>query len=175
MMRYIQWFISRLFYHIDVYAGLAWSLFAAGVFYIFFVFLPAQQTLAMLKQELLTQPEAQQIVYTYTSPAERIFNDMPHIDKVTEKIQTIFDIASQRRIVIEEVSYSDKTKADEISMGYSMSFSIVAPYPVIRVFISDVLNALPYIALNKMTFERDKSDSEKIISQLVFTLYLVRS
>lgn len=173
-MARLQWLLARMADKIGFVAGLAWLLLFGGTFYIVMVFLPAQQQLIQLEQELLAIPKAQQVVYVYKSPSEQFFANVPQSDNVTTSIQTLFDVAKQQRISIDEVVYKDEQRAGESVVRYSMSFSVVASYPVIKAFVVETLAALPYLALEQLTFERDETHPNRISSHLQFTLYMVR-
>jgi len=173
-MARLQWLLVRTGDKIGFSAGLVWLLLLGGALYIVMVFLPAQQQLTQLEQQLSVTPKVQRVVYTYKSPSEQFFANVPQIDDVTTSIQAVFDVAKQQHIIINEVVYKDEQKAGESIVRYSMSFSVIASYPEIKAFIVNTLATLPYLALEQLTFERDETNPNSISSHLQFTLYLVR-
>jgi len=173
-MRQLQWLLARTADKIGYTAALAWLLLIAIIAYAFYVFFPGQQSLLALEQKLQDIPPSQQVVYAYVSPSEHFFSKIPPVEQVTTSIQTLFDIAKKQRISINEVVYKDEQRPGEDIVRYSMSFSIVAAYPVIKTFVIDTLAALPYLALEQMSFERQQADSKMVSAHLQFTLYLVR-
>jgi len=172
-MNKLQWLFARMADRVGLFAGLAWLLLLAIIVYVFYVFLPAQQRLLVLEQQSLAIPKTQQVVYAYESPSEQFFAKIPHINTVTERIQTLFDVANKEDIVINEVIYKDEQRPGERVVRYTMNFSVIASYPVIKTFIVDTLAALPYLALEKLTFERDDIESNIVSAHLQFTLYMV--
>ena len=125
-MARLQWLLIRAADKVGFIAGLVWLLLFGGAFYIVMVFLPAQQQLIQLEQELSAIPKAQQVVYVYKSPSEQFFTAVPKIDDVTTRIQAVFDVAKQQRVSIDEVVYKDGQRAGESVVRYRMSFSVVA-------------------------------------------------
>jgi len=174
LMVKLQWIVIRIADKVGLAAGMAWLLLLAIVLYLLYVFLPVQQQLQLLEQQALETPKVQQVVYVYTSPSEQLFSKIPAINMLTTRIQSIFDLAKKQGIEINEVAYKDEKKLGETVVRYTMNFSIAASYPMIKAFIVDTLATLPYVALEKLTFERDGHNVNRISARLQFTLYLVR-
>lgn len=172
-MKKVQWFFARAFDKVGIAAGFAWTLLFAILVYVIYILLPAQQKLESLEQKLQEMPPTEKVVYTYESPSDQFFKGVPSFDSVTTNIQTIFDEAKKQRIGINEVVYKDVQRPGEHIIRYTMSFSIVAPYPKVKAFIINSLSTLPYLALDQLTFERDKANKNIVTSHLRFTFYMV--
>lgn len=173
-MRKLHWFLARLNDRVGLVGWIAWLLFGTVMLYGFYVFLPVQHSLLALKLHPVAQEKMQQTVYITQSPADQFFATMPSLDVVTSSIQALFDVADKQHIAINEVVYKDEQKTGDRVVRYTMSFSVRASYPMIKAFVVDVLAALPYLALEQLTFERNETDLSSVSAQLRFTLYLVR-
>lgn len=169
----LQWFFTRIAEKVGLIAGLAWLLLIAIALYSFYIFLPVQQKLNLLEQQLEDIPVAEHVVYAYISPSEDFFSKIPHLDSVALSIKTIFKAAKKQNITINEVAYKDEQRLGESLVRYSMSFSIAASYPETKMFVTNALAALPYLSLEQLTFERDDLGSNNVMSHIRFTLYLV--
>jgi len=174
LMRQLHWYLARLSDKVGLVAGLACLLLLVIVFYAFYLLIPAQQKLQDLELQLETMPPAQHVIYAYESPSEQFFSEIPHIDDVTARIETMFNVAKEQGIVINEVVYKDEQRPGEDIVHYTMNFSISESYPVTKKFIVNTLAELPYLALEQLTFERDETNKNKISTHVQFALYLVR-
>ena len=172
-MNKVQWFFVRATEKVGIAAGFAWFILLLIVAYVISVFVPAQQKLESLEKQLQEIPPTEKVVYVYESPSDQFFRDVPDFNSVTTSIQTIFDEAKKQRIDINEVVYKDVQRSGEHIIRYTMSFSVVASYPKVKDFILNSLSSLPYLALEQLTFERDKVNKNMVTSYLRFTLYVM--
>ncbi|MDH5259740.1 MAG: hypothetical protein OEX07_17130, partial [Gammaproteobacteria bacterium] len=168
-----HWLAMRLAERVGLTGWIAWLLLITVALYAYYVFLPDQQYLLTLKQRPVEVQQSQQIVYD-PPPAEQFFAKMPQIEQITSSIQILFDEAKKYHLVINEVIYQDEQKLADEAVRYSMTFSIAASYPEIKAFIIDTLAALPFLALEQLTFERNEVNSDDVSAHLRFTLYMVR-
>ncbi|MFW5450507.1 MAG: hypothetical protein ACKE9I_02810 [Methylophagaceae bacterium] len=172
-MNKLQWWWSRLIDKVSLLAGFAWLLLIAIVLYGVAILLPAQQRLLQLEKQPVIASTTPEISYHYTSPADLFFAQAPTAADVTVSLQSLFALAKKRGIAINEVSYKDEQRQGEGVVHYNISFSVETSYPKIKAFITDVLAALPYSALEQLAFERENVKSKLVVANLRFTLYMV--
>jgi len=174
LMAKLHWYLVRLNDRVGWLGWLVLLLLIAIIMYGFYVLLPAQQHLDVLKLNPIKPVHTQQTVKKYQSPADLFFKGLPPVESVTSSIQTIFEAAEEQGIRIDEVIYKDKQKQGETALRYDMTFSVVAGYPDIKAFIIDALAELPWLALDQLTFDRDELDPNSVTTHLRFTMYVVK-
>jgi Tfp pilus assembly protein PilO len=173
VMGQLRWLSARLTHKLGVLGWLSVLILVAIVLYGFQVVLADRQRLDRLSVLPVPAKQTQQQVTVYHSPAEQFFAQTPASDNVTSQIQTIFNVAESHHIVINEVIYTDEQKPTDKAIRYAMHFSVIASYIDIKTFIVNVIAALPFLALDQLTFEREQSDSNVVTAHIQFTMYLV--
>ena len=173
-MEKLKWTLFRLGEGLGVpgLAALALALF--GLLYAPVMLWPAQQRLEMLGKAAARAHDTATTQFVTESPARAFLSSFPAPDALAVELRKVFDIAQQHDFDLGEVSYKSERKQGERLERYHIDFSLDAPYPEIRLFLSELLVALPYVSLDQLSFDRDSVQSESVRANVRLTLHLVR-
>jgi Tfp pilus assembly protein PilO len=172
MMNRIKWIMTR-FADTLGWPGLITLAFIIGfLLYFPFVRWPAQHRLEILATQSL-QHGATNSGLAETS-ASAFLKQMPTPESLPQELQTIFDTAEGYGLLLDEVAYSKVRKQDERLERYHVDFAIDAPYPNIRIFLAEIMAAIPSAALNQLALTRDEVQSGDVHARVRLTLFLVR-
>ncbi len=170
-MNRLRWYLARQGDRIPLLTLLAWltviSLIAAMLW------------LFMLKSipEPVQQSETQQNnqVQTLIQPSsEVLLAGAPKLVQVTRSLEILYQLAEQHQLSLEEVVYQDRPTQDSVLLEYAIDFRVQQTYPRIKAFITELLVAIPYLALEQISFEREDINSNQIQSHCRFKLFLER-
>jgi hypothetical protein len=172
-MKKLKWMMFRLGEAVGVpgLTALAFALF--GLLYMPAMLWPAQQRLEMLGK-IAARPHGDILPASAAeSPAHAFLSSFPPADDLAGELRKMFDIAQERNFDLGEVSYKSERKQGEHLERYHVDFSLDAPYPDIRSFLSELLVALPYVSLDQLSFDRDSVQSETVRANVRLTMHLV--
>lgn len=171
----LNWYWSRLLDSLPWLTFLAWlSVFtlvvASGYLLLLLQRPPPETVVAAVTSDAAEKTEPQRII----SPDLQLVDAAPELAQVTHAIATLYGLAAQHKLDLEEVVYQDLQQQDEPLLRYSVDFTVTQTYPLIKAFVLDMLSAMPYLALEKMQLEREDIKGPKIEAQLTFRLFLER-
>lgn len=159
-------------------SGVILLLLAVGL-YLGFV-LPQQARFVQLTQDVADEQARQKtapltpVLDTRSTEARlRLFYDFfPPQEKAPTLLKTIYRAARDEAISLAdgEYKYIDG-KAGGIRM-YQIDLPVKGSYIQIRKFIVKVLNAIPSVALNEVSFKRELVGSGELEARLRFIIYL---
>jgi len=173
-MRRMKWLLVNTAHNIGVTAWLLSAMLVIVTAYALFILLPAQQSLnaiEALPQQSIATPETVTVV-THRIP---VLEHMPSSDSLTESLQQFYSIADELGLEITEVTYTEQQKKGDSVLRYYLNFSVEQDYPTVKAFLLEVLAALPYLALDNLSFERESVEDNTVVTNLRFTLYTVQS
>jgi hypothetical protein len=89
-----------------------------------------------------------------------------------QQVRTLFDLAARNHLVLSEGEY--KAGYDKASGVHSLQvlLPLKGSYVAIWEFAMDALRAIPFAALDELTFRRDSIADRKVEARLRLTLYL---
>lgn len=171
-MNRLNWIIARQFDRLPLLTMLAWlSVILLVLIMVWFFMLFATTPSSDNSQR---QPVGDTTVITPAplSSVNDVLSSAPQVKQVTDVIETMFRLASKHQINLEEVVYQNQDDTTLPLIRYSIDFSVEQSYPRIKVFITDLLQQLPYLALDQVSFEREEIQSRRIHSRLRFILFM---
>lgn len=175
-MAKLQWLLTRIVERIGLLGFINIVLFALIILVGFYIYLPKQEQLIRLQQQHDNNPvQLSKPVYEYRSSAELFFSSLPSINAVPAQLQVLFEQAKKNELFISEVQYKQQQLQGDGVTAYDITFSVLAGYPQIKVFIADALSQLPALALEQVTFYRDEVSVDTVTTQLRFRLFMVQS
>ncbi|MFZ6646011.1 hypothetical protein ACO0LO_09855 [Undibacterium sp. TJN25] len=89
-----------------------------------------------------------------------------------QQLKTIFSIAKKNGIALSQSEY--KSSYDKSGNFHTLRIilPVKASYAVVRKFCEELLEAIPFAALNEINFKRDTIANPTLETRLSFTLYL---
>ncbi len=173
-MRRLQWILVRWGDRVGVPGMVALVLALAAVLYVPAVLWPAQHRLESLAGDTEKPRDGGNTTEVTESPAHAFLTTFPGPDTLSVQLQTIFDMAEQYGLALDEVSYKQERKAGEALSRYHVDFSLDAPYADARAFLLDILAALPYVSLDQLAIDRESVKSDTVQTRVRLTLHLVQ-
>lgn len=171
-MSRLHWYLSRRLDQLSVLTLLAWLSVIALIIAVFWLV----SLLRTPPVEQVQQPdEVEQSVTVVTSNASSdLLSGAPKLVQVTKAVETLYQTATQHQLTLEEVVYQDQQSENKQLVQYAIDFGVQQSYPRIKAFMTELLAALPYLALEQVSFERDDINNGQIQSHLRFKLFLDR-
>jgi hypothetical protein len=110
-----------------------------------------------------------------SNPAQQLasfYRFFPQQDSVAGSLGKLYGAASVQNLNLDLGEYHLVHERDSKLTRYEIVLPVKGGYVQIRKFIAQVLADIPNLALNGMTFTRQKIDDPLLEAQLQFTLYL---
>jgi hypothetical protein len=92
--------------------------------------------------------------------------------EVEQHLRTIFDVAGKSGVNINEAEYKAAFDKNGRFHTYQMQLPIKGSYGAIRQFCEAALRAVPFMALDEMSFKRDTVSRNQLEAEVRFTFYL---
>jgi hypothetical protein len=93
-------------------------------------------------------------------------------ERETDWLRKLHDLAAQQGIALNQASYATVAEADLGLVRYQVTLPVQATYPQVRRFVASLLNEIPVLALESVTFERKEPTAPVVDAQLKLTLFL---
>jgi len=160
-------------------AGILLVLFSV-TFYVASI-IPSLSTVKKIN-ETATQIQLNQMRTSTNSPIHKlntnaslgdIYKNFPPQDEVAEILSKIYSMAKNSKITLEHGTYKKIIDKTSPFSKYEIEFPIKGKYSEIQLFTSRILNNIPAIALNQISFKRETINDTNIQSKLFFTLYIL--
>lgn len=133
---------------------------------------PLQQQVAK-RQQLLD--ERQFSVKAAPRAHWRMLHDyLPQEGKADELAATIYRLAEAAQIVLREAEYKEE-RLDKTRMAVRhLDFSVRGDYFQVRQFLSSMLNEIPALALDTISFQKSRDAQGLLDVRIAMSLYLAR-
>lgn len=99
------------------------------------------------------------------------FDSLPEQKEVTDTLASIYAIAELTGVELKQADYHADDK-DAPRIEYTMNFPVRGEYQRIRVFVQGVLTKNPAMALDQITFQRDKIGDATLNANVRLTLFI---
>ncbi len=172
-MRRLNWLLTKTVEKVGLSGWLLFAMIIVVTVYALCVLIPTQQRLAELELQPKPKPVKQTFV-TATPHQIPVLENMPETNALTASLQQFFNIVDPHGLVINEVSYNEQQRKGDPVVRYHINFAVEQDYPTIKSFVLSALEALPYLALDTVSFERESVKQGSVVANLRFTLYMVQ-
>lgn len=98
---------------------------------------------------------------------------LPSVANRASATKTLMDIAASENLLLDEVSYKTDIKPNDPINHYHVEFSLYASYPEIQHFLSALLNQMPFVSLESLTFSRE-SVQDSIVEARIHLIFHFR-
>ena len=171
-MQVLQWIMQRLLDSVGGAGFLAMGLAMVAMLYSLLLLWPAQERLATLENTLAMESGtvSSKVVKT---PAQIFLADFPSPDMLASDLQLIHEIANNHGLSLNEVAYKKDRRPDNRVERYYVDLIMIEPYQEVRMFIADVLAALPRVSLDKLIFVREDLKEGDVNTSMRLTLHMV--
>ena len=111
------------------------------------------------------------------TPAEQLaqfYAALPPQGAATESLNRIYQAAAKERLTLARGEYSLATTPDSPLARYQIVMPVRGDYGQIRRFIRLALAAVPHLALDELSFQRQSIAEAQLEARIRFTLFLKR-
>lgn len=84
----------------------------------------------------------------------------------------LYNAATQQNLALEQGEYRLAPERDSKLTRYDVTLPVKGGYLQIRKFLAQSLTEMPALALESVSFSRQRADESMVNAQLQFTLYL---
>lgn len=170
-MNKLRWYIYRSMERLPILSLLAGAGLIAVIVFSILLWLPSQQQVDQADLPV-SVPKIIHIPTLKMTQLDSFFSAVPPVEQVSQSIETLFTVAVNHHINLQEVIYRDEIKSAEPILHYAIDFSVQNSYSNIKAFLTALLAAMPYLALEQISFERDDIQASQIQTNFKFKLYL---
>jgi len=103
--------------------------------------------------------------------ATRFYEALPSENEANQKIADVLGLIEKHGLELNRSDYATRAIPQSSMVLYQIKFPLVAQYPTIRNFVTDVMNSQRTIALSHINFKRDDLNSDIVSANLEFVLY----
>jgi hypothetical protein len=93
-------------------------------------------------------------------------------ERETDWLRKVHDLAGRQGIALNQASYATVAEPDLGLVRYQITLPVQATYPQVRRLVASLLNEIPVLALESVTFERKEPSAPVVDAQLKLTLFL---
>jgi len=159
-------------------AGLA--VLALSLILLLSILLPAGARLQTLQEEsgslrIRLERAGQSLADDRSSPEERLaafYGSFPKMDGVPDWLQKLYKLANAEGLVLEEGDYRLITEKDSTLSRYVINLPVKGSYLQVRKFVGVVLHDMPFLALDTVSFGKQKIGESQIDAKIKFTLHV---
>jgi HAMP domain-containing protein len=161
----------------------ALALLAACLGFYLSVVVPAQNTLADLKQNLdvmqydethLKQASQDVDRTSPTGQLETFYEKFPAESTVPDTLEKMIKLAQKKGLNPKQAAYRIVRNNPGELLSYQISLPIKGAYPSIMTYAFELLASIPNLALDNVSFQRQKIGDNLIEATLKMTLYIKR-
>jgi Tfp pilus assembly protein PilO len=112
------------------------------------------------------------------SPDEQLvvfYNAFPSMDAVPDLLDKIYRAAARHRLSLTQGEYRARRERSVLLTRYQIMLPVTGPYLQMREFVTDVLKEIPFIAIDNVSFQREKIGEASVEARINMTLYLAEA
>lgn len=173
--------LQRRMQHLSREAWLAAGLMVLSLGFYLAVLAPAQTTRDQLQRDLAAAQQqarnASASTLSTDSPAEQLasfYKFFPGQTTAPQWLNKIYSAARHQGLQLSQGDYHATQENSGRLLRYQITLPVKGSYSQLRHFIDTVLSDIPHLALNQISFERQKIGESTIEGKIKFTLYLDR-
>lgn len=173
-MSSLRWYLSRRADALPLLSLLAWLAVFCAVALMVWLFMLQNQPSPHASSTDSAPSEQVTVITPRVSQDEALLAGAPKAVQVTSAIQILYQVAQRHQLRLEEVVYQDQQAKNHPLIQYAIDFTVEQGYPELKAFMTELLAALPYLALEQVSFEREDIETNTVTSRFRFKLFLER-
>jgi hypothetical protein len=167
--RHIGW-SNALAFAICVSGSAAWLW---GVPYLKQQRITSQIKLQQIQTALNLVPEAKTTEPTQSEQhLNNFYSALGEINYVEQQVASLFALANKNGLALHQADYKLAQNKNGRFYTYTVTFPVIGQYKVIRQFGEQVLQSIPFAALDEISFKRSSIENDLIETRLRLTFYL---
>ncbi len=104
-------------------------------------------------------------------PLDRLLAVFPPQAAVPDELERLFRLAGEQQLQLLQGDYRLEKQGDLLQV-YRVSLPLKGSYAQVRAFVATALNAMPYLALDSIRFERQRVGDASVETRVKFSLFL---
>jgi Tfp pilus assembly protein PilO len=100
------------------------------------------------------------------------YRTLPPETSVTETLSSLFQAATENGVDMGSATYTLSRETDARFSRYQVVLPAYGKYSDIRRCVNQILNLLPSVSLDEMSFTRNSAQAAEVEGKLIFSLYL---
>lgn len=166
--------------------GLGWqgmlgsALVLGSALLVLFMLLPQRQHAQQLEQDVaqlrnrMKHHKAQWIDRSPQATLKAFYRFLPQESTASTQVEQVFEAADANGIDLDEAEYTMTRDRMANLSRYQVTLPVHGRYTDIRFFVIDLLNSMPALAINELTFKREDIHTQEVEARLRLTIYLGR-
>lgn len=177
-----KWYQSDQFYLQSLgWPGMLGSALVLGAALLaLFLLLPQRQHAQQLEQDVMQlrnrmkNHKAQWIDRSPEATLKAFYRFLPQESAAAAQVAKLFEAADANGIDLDEAEYT--MTRDQLAgfSRYQVTLPLHGRYTDIRFFVIDLLNSMPALAINELTFKREDVHTQEVEARLRLIIYLGR-
>jgi hypothetical protein len=160
-----KWQVYRSLERLGALGNAALLLALAAVLAYLFLARPLAAKLAEAEMPAMSK----QATIAANSNADKLpqfLASLPPVAQRASATKTLIDIAATENLLLDEVTYKTITLPNDAVNHYHVEFSLFASYPEIQHFLSTLLNKMPFVSIESLTFNRESAQDEIVEARI---------
>ena len=175
----LSWQCRQIALRLGIIGSVALGLFIASVAFYFYAITPAENKVTdlarrteQLRDRVQSQKAATAKQATPSNQLDAFYKILPKASAAPDELNKLYEAAKAQNIILDQGEYRMiRDDGNKISR-YEIVLPVKGSYPQIRKFVNQVLKDIPTMALEGITFQRQKVGESVTQSQIRFTLFL---
>lgn len=103
------------------------------------------------------------------------YGGMPQTETAYDLIERVYAAAASQHLALDQAEYKLVHEKDGKLSRITMALPVKGSYPQVRKFIAQAMRELPSLALDGITFQRQRIDEAAVEAQVRLTIYVRQS
>lgn len=100
------------------------------------------------------------------------YKSLPSERNATQQMRRIYQIAGNQSLQLSQGEYKFTREKDAHLGSYQITLPVKGSYVQVRKFIAKVMNTMPMVALDGVTFKRETIGGAEVEAKIQFTIFL---
>lgn len=172
-MKRWQWHLQRIIAAAGLPGLLGAAMMVAAVLLQFMLVQPVSADIDR-RQAALAELRSQPAIAPQAAPEQQLagfYGTFPQPQALSQQLRTLHEVTESHQLFMGKVDYKLSDVGGTPLKRYAVSYSLVTDYPSLRVYLAEVLQALPNAALEDIELERFSEGAQMLEARLGLVLY----
>ena len=172
-MKRLTWYLRQAAQVLGSLGLVGISLLVLGCILQVILIQPVEKEVTQLQHRLVSIKKYPQKIKSFVPSQQlaQIYAFFPQSSILSEQLKTLHQITDANELYLGKVDYKLSKVSGTSLERYDISYEITADYPILRQYISDLLNKLPNAALDSIELQRVNDEGEVPEAKLNIVLY----
>jgi Type II secretion system (T2SS), protein M subtype b len=100
---------------------------------------------------------------------------LPPVAQRANATKTLMDVAASENLLLDEVSYKTESRPNDAINHYHVEFNLFASYPETQHFLSSLLNKMPFVSIESLTFQRESAQDDVVEARIHLVFHFAQA